>query len=403
MADALFGGAPRIGDAVIGDPRSRDEAASTRKIAYFVHDLSDSAVHRRVRMLVAGGAAVTPIGFRRRAMPVSDIDGIAAIDLGRTDDGKLALRLTSVARVLMRASRLATALSGTEVILARNLEMLTIAALMRNRHAPQARLAYECLDVHRLLLSRHLPGALLRGLESRLWRGVDLLLTSSPAFIENYFEPRHFPARAKMVENKVLLPNDGEPPKGSSRPGAGPPWRIGWFGMIRCRRSLEILAALARQADGAVEIVLRGRPSASVFPDFEAKIAKHPQISFGGPYRNPEDLPTLYGDVHFVWTIDYYEEGQNSAWLLPNRIYEGTLHGAVPLALREVETSRWLTRHGIGVEFDEPLEGRLVDFFHRLDQDEYAKLAEKVRAVPRRDLIVDRSECREIVEALCGH
>ena len=35
------------------------------RIAYFVHDLSDPAVGRRVRMLRTGGAEVTVLGFRR--------------------------------------------------------------------------------------------------------------------------------------------------------------------------------------------------------------------------------------------------------------------------------------------------------------------------------------------------
>ena len=72
-------------------------------------------------------------------------------------------------------------------------------------------------------------------------------------------------------------------------------------------------------------------------------------------------------------------------------------------ASRGVETSRWLSRHGIGVELEEPVERGLVDFFHRLDQGNYVKLAEKLRAVPRRDLVVDRSDCRELVEVLCGN
>ena len=319
-----------IVQSFIREPKSGGKSPRPKKIAYFVHDLSDAAVHRRVRMMVAGGAAVTPIGFRRQPNPVRNVEGIAAIDLGRTEDGRLSRRLISVVGALLRAGRLAEPLDGADVILARNLEMLTIASRARKLHAPRARLVHECLDVHRLLLSSRPEGRFLRQLESRLWRGVDLLLTSSPGFVENYFEPRRFPASVRMVENKVLrLDNHDLLESGKPRP-AGPPWRIGWFGMIRCRKSLEMLGALASQAGGAVEIVLRGRPSASVFPDFEAAIAKYPRLHFGGPYRNPEDLPALYGDVHFSWTLDYYEEGQNSAWLLPNRVYEGTLYGAVP-------------------------------------------------------------------------
>lgn len=56
------------------------------KIAYFVHDLADPAVHRRIRMLKVGGAAVVPIGFRRGAKPITAIDGISTIEIGRTAD-----------------------------------------------------------------------------------------------------------------------------------------------------------------------------------------------------------------------------------------------------------------------------------------------------------------------------
>ena len=70
--------------------------------------------------------------------------------------------------------------------------MLLLASRARKRYAPAARLVYECLDIHRLLLSTRFDGALLRFLETRLWDEVDLLLTSSPAFVRNYFAPRRF-------------------------------------------------------------------------------------------------------------------------------------------------------------------------------------------------------------------
>ena len=154
------------------EPKSRGNSSRPKKIAYFVHDLSDAAVHRRVRMMVAGGAAVTPIGFRRQPNPVRDVEGIAAIDLGRTEDGRLSRRLISVVGALLTAGRLAEPLDGADVILARNLEMLTIASRARKLHAPRARLVHECLDVHRLLLSPRPEGRLLRRtrIASVAWR-----------------------------------------------------------------------------------------------------------------------------------------------------------------------------------------------------------------------------------------
>jgi hypothetical protein len=218
--------------------------------------------------------------------------------------------------------------------------------------------------------------------------------------VDNYFMRRGFPASIRLVENKVLMLRDEDARTASLRPLPGPPWRIGWFGMIRCRKSLGILSSVARAAEGAVEVIVRGRPSGATFPDFEVATANLAHLCYCGPYHNPEDLPVMYGGVHFNWTVDYYESGQNSAWLLPCRMYEGSSYGAVPIAVAGVETGRWLAKRGAGVLFDEPLEPRLVDFFQRLDRDRFRTLANGVEALPRSDLVSDRSDCRELVEAM---
>jgi succinoglycan biosynthesis protein ExoL len=368
------------------------------KVAYFVHDLLDPAVHRRVRMLSAGGATVTLVGFRRSPQPVERVEGVAPLDLGPTRDGRLAARAASVVGALVTA-RFADTLRGADVVLARNLEMLAIAVRARRRHAPLARLVYECLDIHRLLLSKSVAGTVLRSLETRLWRDVDLLLTSSPAFVRNYFVPRRFPAPIRLVENKVLA-EEVATAAPTARRQAGPPWRIGWFGMIRCRKSLDVLGALARACDGDVEVIIRGRPSQASLPDLAAAVRDLPHVVYEGPYRNPDDLPAIYGDVHFAWAIDYFEEGQNSTWLLPNRIYEGPYFGAVPIALSAVETGRWLKERNVGVVLDKPIGPQLSRFFRELTPAGYEAMRTRIHALPRSDLAMDRAHCRELVRAL---
>ena len=286
--------------------------------------------------------------------------------------------------------------------MARNLEMLVLAAQARGRYAPEAKLVYECLDIHRMLLSNGPGGALLRLLESRLWRDVDMLLTSSPAFLRQLFcarvaSPRQSGWRRTSFCSSTPMSSTVPPPQ---RP-AGPPWRIGWFGMIRCRRSLDLLSALARAADGAIEVIIRGRPSGATFPDFDAVVANRPHVHYAGPYSNPSDLPRIYGDVHFTWAIDYYESGQNSAWLLPNRLYEGPFYGAVPIGLSGTETRTWLNQHKVGVVLDDPVEAQLNGLFRSINQTDYAKLAAAVAALPRAALVYDRTDCRDLVEALC--
>jgi succinoglycan biosynthesis protein ExoL len=367
------------------------------KIAYFAHDLSDAAVHRRLRMLTLGGASVTPIGFRRGSKVQTPCD-IPPIELGPSSDGRLGRRAASVVRALVTASQLAEHVKDSNAILARNLEMLLVAARARQLHAPGATLIYECLDIHRMLLSHRLPGRVIRRVESSLWKQVDLILTSSPAYVRNYFDPRGYRSRILVIENKVILEAEEGPVPTPRRPG--PPWRIGWFGAIRCRKSLNILDSLSRAAGGLIQVVVRGRPSSSVFHNLVAEVQSMPYVQFLGSYRNPGDLAEIYTDVHFNWAVDYYEDGQNSEWLLPNRIYEGSLYGAVAIALESVETGRWLTKHQTGVILGEPIAPRLAEFFSMLNTERYSVLAQEVKAVPRAALIMNRSDCDALVSEL---
>jgi hypothetical protein len=364
------------------------------RIAYLAHDLSDPAVARRVAMLRRGGADVRLAGFVRaggdpgRAGP--------ALTLGRTEDARLIRRAGLVAAtVAARLPALAAHVEGAEAIVARNLEMLAVAEPLARRLRPRPRLVYECLDIHRLLVAPGPAGRALRAAERRLARGVDLVLTSSPAFCTHHLD-RVFPGRIRLVENKVF--EAGAPARPTE---AGPPWRIGWFGALRCRASLARLADAARRAEGVLEIVLRGRPSPAIFPDLAAEVRPLPHMRFAGPY-GPDDLPRIYGEVHFSWCIDFYEQGENSAWLLPNRLYESACNATIPVALRGVETGRLLEREGLGVLLErgdaEEVATRLPGFDAPAYEEAVAALA---RAGTERWQAGD-PECRALVAAIAG-
>ncbi len=367
------------------------------RVAFFAHDLSDAAVARRVLMLQAGGAEVTLIGFRRGAEPVERVAGVTPIDLGRTRDARLITRIGSVLGALARAPVWSRRLAGADAILARNLEMLVLACVARALAARHASLAYEVLDLHRLMLGAGAASRSLRALERTLMRGVSTLITSSPAYFSAYFEPRGLMRRSNLLVEDKVLSLDGPPVQAAPRP-PGPPWRIGWYGMVRCRRSLDILTALARQAPGLVEVEIRGRPAYTEFDDFDAQVAAAPGVSFHGPY-DPAELPGLYAGVHFAWAVDYFNVGLNSALTLATRLYEGQLHGAVPIAQRGVEIGQWLARRDAGLLLDDP-ERELVPILAALGAASYAALARKTAQVPIEDLVCGRRDCEVLVRTL---
>ena len=372
------------------------------RVAYFVHDLSDPAVHRRARMLSAAGASVKIAGFRRAHQLPRPIPGAEVFELGVTHDARLAHRAAVTLMGMARAGRLAPVVEGAQVIIARMLESLALASAAQRACNPRAPLVYECLDIHRLMLADGLKGALMRRVERTLLDRSNLLMVSSPAFLDAYFRPRQAIGQGRamptlVVENKVLRLDDGRAEPAPPPRNPGPPWRIGWFGMIRCRRSLEILKGLCARRPGEVEVVIRGQPTPAVFPDFEAEVAAAPGLIWGGPYVSNE-LPELYRSIHFVWTPDWYEDGLNSNWLLPNRLYEGGLYGAVPIARAGVEVGHWLARHDLGVAFSDPSE--LDGFFAELTPQTWGDLEGQVRAADPSLFAADRGECEQLLHSL---
>lgn len=368
------------------------------QIRYLVHDLSDPAVERRRRMLEAGGAVVRLAGFQRVAEAPLDPN---VTSLGRTYDADLLQRVRAVGRWLARPTELAALARDQDVILARNLEMLLLAVLARRLRRSRARLVYECLDIHTVLLGNGLKSRALRALEGLLLKQADSLIISAPAFVTEHFGRRRSRLpRVLLVENRLLRLDAPEPAAPRRDRRAGDPWRIGWFGMIRCRKSLDLLTSLAASLPGKVEVVIRGRPSPAVFENLPQEVSGLPGVRFCGPY-GPEELPDAYREVDFVWAVDYHEAGLNSAWLLPNRLYEGGAFNRPALALREVETGKWLEARGSGVVLED-MERDLAPFLRGLTEEDYAQLSQKVERVPRTDLICGRADCVDLVRALAG-
>lgn len=370
-------------------------------VAYFVHNLSDAAVRKRIRMLVAAGCSVKLLGFCRDDKAPAKVEGAEALSIGQTFDANLGQRVQAVAKNIPRLAFWRSQLADADVIVARNLEMLLLAWIA-SKFSGKSYIVYESLDIHRSLLGDGFASRVLRALERFLVRQCRLVIYSSPAFWREYFLPmQQVKTPGLLVENKVLdlVADYSRPAIVLSRQGR--PRTIGWFGNLRCRRTLDRLKAIADIAGGSIRILIAGKPSPAEFPDFATAVA-HPFVNFMGSYT-AQDLPELYAKCDFAWSIDYFEDGLNSSWLLPNRIYESSVYGTVPLALETVETGRWLAARKAGLlvsptHSDADLASLLCEM---TDADLEIRQA-AVLAIPSDDLIAALDDCKKLAEAMMG-
>lgn len=372
------------------------------RVLYLVHNLSDPAVARRVLMLETGGAQVLLAGFRRDAPPHSGTAGPQPIELGTTHDARFLGRAARVGLAAARLGALARLLGPPQLIIARNLEMLVLALRLRTRlgsGGPTVPIVYECLDIHRLMLRDDTIGRTLRTVERWALAQTAALLTSSPAFLREHFVtamPQSMPVL--LVENKPLEVG-AQQPDGKLRGKRSGPLTIGWFGALRCKRSLELLDRFTRAVDGRFTAILAGRPAATAIPNFAVTVEAAPHITFQGAYQ-ADDLPALYGSVDFAWAIDFFEAGLNSQWLLPNRLYEGCAHGVVPIAVEGTETARTLRERGIGIVLRDGTHQALMHSLACVTRDDHAHLSDRLRGIDRSAWVAGRTECENLVERL---
>lgn len=330
------------------------EASDELLVAYFAHNWGDAAIKRRVAGFRRDGIGVA--GFAMHRGDTARPDWVVA-DLGQTFDNRYLQRAMSIPRGAKRAQ--SVELDRADLIVARNLDMLLVALEARRRAGLQTPIIYECLDIHRLLAREDRVGALFRRIERRALAHCSALWVSSPAFLNEYFSVNHPDFRAAhLLENRLQAPPGPRPSRATSGVSSRR-LRIGWFGNLRCNRSLMILCDLVRSHGDSVEVVLRGYPAETEIPDFTRIVQSQTGLTYGGRYRWPDDLGTIYGGVDVVWAGDFMDAGKNSDWLLPNRLYEGGWYACPPIAPAASQTGKWIARHDCGFVLDEPVERSL--------------------------------------------
>lgn len=334
------------------------------RIAFFAHDSGDAAVRRRVQGFRDDGLEVIGFMARRRDEIATDWDNV---DLGRTYDANYLQRIGSIFSGAKKAAQKHSLLASADVIYARNLDMLATAFLAKRKARLKTPVIYESLDVHRLLTRSDWVGGVFRKIEGALLARTRRLVVSSPAFLSNHFQPRYKGRyQASLIENRLAAGANYGPRPAAETSFTKSPLRIGWVGVLRCSRSLDLLLGLARRFDGRVQIKLHGQPALTEIPDFHARVASQANVRFHGPYRAPEDLAKIYAGIDVVWAGDFMEKGANSLWLLPNRLYEGGYYGVPPIAPTGTETARWIEQRNVGFTAAEDLGKTLAALVEKL-------------------------------------
>lgn len=354
----------------------------------FGHERTDARVGKRIRAFQDLGWQVTGFTFHRQRSGRDGLVPFPNVDLGETQDRAYARRILSLGRALRVLWRERVTVRAAAALYAVNTDNALLALAARIVAGRRLPIFLEIADIQPPFVHSGLKGRCLRWIERRVLKRTSCLVTTSPAFIRDYFTPRqHYQGRVFLLENKVY-PAGALRASSRSEPAPGPPWRIGWFGALRCQASWDAMRAMAHRHPDTMRFIVRGYPTAIDAAPFHAQAAELPNLEFGGPYRYPDDLPKMHAGLHFVWGFDFSDPTANSRWLLPNRLYEAGLFGIPLLAAAGTETGRRVTADGTGPALEVEagsLSDRLSMFFQTLTMPEWLAWREALLSRPAAD------------------
>lgn len=362
--------------------------ASVKPIAFFAHERGDARVMKRIAALQDQGRKVIGFTFHRERDKPDVPPTWENIHLGTTYNRRYFQRLWAFTKCIGVLWIERARLADCGVIYVVNTDNAMLALLGRFFAGRGIPLVLELADIQPAMTGTGLVSRILRRIERFVLARSALLVTTSPGFVREYFEPmQKYSGELFLLENKVYPSRDLPAPESRENGSIsrGKPWVIGCFGALRCRRSLELMHALAARLGDHIKIVLRGYPAGTLAEDFDRLLGNLPNYQFGGPYPYPDGLGEMYGEIDFNWAFDESDPNGNSAWLLPNRIYEGGCFGIPVLGSKKTETGRWIDQHGLGWTFEEPLEENLMSFFKGLDVSEWDRVNHICLAHPRNE------------------
>lgn len=355
-----------------------------KRIAFFAHERGDARVVKRISALRDLGWEVKGFTFHRDRGKPELPPFWQDVDLGTTYNQRYFQRLWALAKAVTLLWTHRSDLAGCGVIYAVNTDNALLALAGRLFIGRKIPLVLELADIQPAMTGAGVVSRALRAVERWVWARSTLLVTTSPGFVRNYFKPiQSYQGAVFLLENKVYPSGDlPAPPQGKQPVYEGSPWVVGCFGALRCRRSLEIMRDVAARLPGKVRFVLRGYAAGTIADEFAQLIDGAEGVVFDGPYRYPDDLAGMYAAVDINWCFDESDPTANSAWLLPNRIYEGGCFKVPALGAKGTETGAWIEANGCGWTIAEPLSENLVQFFGELAAEDWARIAEGCADLP---------------------
>ncbi|MDX1642078.1 MAG: hypothetical protein R3220_10295 [Balneolaceae bacterium] len=316
------------------------------KILFVLPVISDSYYQKRIEKLSELGVECSVMGFERDLYEGKPWN-IPAKSIGHIEHGKYFKRIGTM---LKSISTIRQTVKNKDVIYAYNLDVLLISWLATLFQSQNIKLVYDVVDIHPILTKKGFFPVILRSLERFLLKRTSVVVVTSPAYIEGYFKPiQKTDNTFVVIENKIDKDLVPDPAKSIPPISKKDHITIGYFGILRCEKSLHVLKEIAENSTGEIRLYLRGFFLSS--EDFEGIFNSLEFANYGGSFIYPDDLDEMFKPVDLAWGAHYQTE-ENKNWAIVHRFYQACYFKRPLIVQAGSQNAKLVNRYNIGLEID---------------------------------------------------
>lgn len=314
--------------------------------------------------------------------------------LGKISHGKY---LQRVFKLIKAFQILRNAIKNNDVVYASGPDMAYLTLLAGIGLSKP--IVLEVGDIREIQVVKGFVGNFVRIVDKFLVQKCSLLVSTTPAFINEYYKKwLNVKIPSIVLENKlekncykIVFKNKTNK------------IRIGYFGLLRCNWSWEVLKNLAILNPDNIEIILAGYPiNPKGIPEKANAINN---IRYLGEYKSPDDLSRLYGQVDLIWAVypgpEVVEKNQRWAQMVcrSNRFYESCYFQTPLISLKNSGDGIEVKKYNIGLIIDNQNINDVISKIEQISSKDLNYWKINMENVPQ-DVFVHTTEIEELKKSI---
>jgi succinoglycan biosynthesis protein ExoL len=315
--------------------------------------------------------------------------------LGRIEHGKYAARIIVFFKSILKLRQM---IKDYDMVYCSGPDMAYLSIL--SSIGLKTPTVMEVGDLREIQLRVGIVGKSVRFLEKLFLGKCAFVVSTSEGFIEAYYRKIKPDLNYLILENKL---EKGALPQSESINLESEKITIGYFGVLRCNWSWQVLCALAERNPNRFQIFVAGYNLS--IDNFEEEIEKHDNIEYYGTYKSPDELHTIYGQVDLIWgvyPVPTSESEQNWKWAKTNRFYESLYYQRPMIVLKDSGDAKAVKILQSGLAISKDKIDDAVSLLEKIEKEEVYHLQKFTREVPMSTYIYEK-EYEQLREKILKH